>query len=261
MTTQLRPHALVTGASAGIGREFAVKLAALGHDLTLIARDRERLTELGTQLEAAHGVTVTAFPADLSRDDDTARVVDYIEAHPLDVLVNNAGFAQAGRVGVMSHELQDTMIRLHVLAVHRLTQAALPAMLERSSGHVIIVSSIASYLTTPGNVNYCATKAYDRVFAEALALETARYGVYVQALCPGFTHTELHMRAKVDKGRMPPWLWMNADRVVASSLAAMRAKRPTVVVPGLRYSWIVLVARYAPRWLIRLLTRRYRRDR
>jgi hypothetical protein len=161
----------------------------------------------------------------------------------------------------MSHDMQDAMVRLHVLAVHRLTQSALPGMLERKAGSVIIVSSVASYLTSPGNVNYCATKAYDRTFAEGLALETARHGIYVQALCPGFTHTELHARAKVDKGRMPAWLWMTADRVVAQSLSAMRAKRPTVVIPGRRYLWIVLVARYAPKWLMRLITGRYRRDR
>lgn len=261
MTSPQRPHALVTGASAGIGREFALQLAARGYDLTLVARDRARLTELGTELEQSRGVAVTAFPADLSRDDDTSRVVEYIAGHPLDLLVNNAGFGHAGRVGVMSHEKQDAMVRLHVLAVHRLTQAALASMLERRSGNIIIVSSVASYLTSPGNVNYCATKAYDRALAEGLAIEAGRYGVYVQALCPGFTHTELHARARVDKGRMPAWLWMNADRVVARSLAAVRARRPTVVVPGKRYAWIVLTARYAPRWLIRLLTGRYRRDR
>lgn len=261
VTQHPQPRALVTGATAGIGREFALQLAALGYDLTLVARDSGRLTELATDLQATRGVTCTAFPADLSSDDDTSRVVEYIRSHPVDVLVNNAGFGHAGRVGVMSHEKQDAMIRLHVLAVHRLTQAALPAMLERKAGSVIIVSSVASYLTSPGNVNYCATKAYDRTFAEGLALETARHGIYVQALCPGFTHTELHARAQVDKGKMPAWLWMTPDRVVAQSLAAMRAKRPTVVIPGRRYLWIVLVARYAPKWFIRLVTGRYKRDR
>ena len=261
LTRHLQPHALVTGATSGIGREFALQLAALGYDLTLVARDRARLTELATELEASRGVAVTVIPADLSSDADTSRVVEYIGSHPVDALVNNAGFGHAGRVGVMPHDMQDAMVRLHVLAVHRLTQAALPAMLERKAGSVIIVSSVASYLTSPGNVNYCATKAYDRTFAEGLALETARHGIYVQALCPGFTHTELHARAKVDKGRMPAWLWMTADRVVAQSLSAMRAQRPTVVIPGRRYLGIVLVARYAPKWLIRLLTGRYRRDR
>ncbi len=190
----MQAHALVTGATAGIGREFALQLAALGYDLTLVARDRARLTELATELQASRGVAVTPLPADLSSDDDTSRIVEYLAAHPVDLLVNNAGFGHAGRVGVMSHEMQDAMIRLHVLAVHRLTQAALPAMLERKAGSVIIVSSVASYLTSPGNVNYCATKAYDRTFAEGLALETARHGIYVGPLSRLHAHRAARAR-------------------------------------------------------------------
>lgn len=255
-----RPHALVTGATSGIGREFAGQLAASGHDLTLVARDRERLTDLATMLEGAHSVAVTVFPADLVDDSDTSRVVHYLAAHPVDVLVNNAGLAQAGRVGVADHATQDAMVRLHVLAVHRLTQAAMPAMIARRSGTVIIVSSVASFLTSAGNVNYCATKAYERIFAEGLALETAGRGIYVQALCPGFTHTELHQRAGLTK-RGPPWMWMRAENVVAASLHAMRQRRPTVVIPGLGYRAIALGLRYSPRWLRALEARIYRRDR
>jgi short-subunit dehydrogenase len=175
--------------------------------------------------------------------------------------VNNAGFGHAGRLGLISHEAQDAMVRLHVLAVHRLTQAALPAMLERRSGSIIVVSSVASFLTSAGNVNYCATKAYDRIFAEGLALEVAAYSVYVQALCPGFTHTELHARAKVDKSRWPAWMWLPAERVVSASLTALRARHPTVVIPGWWYRLILFGVRYAPRWLVRRGTRGYRRDR
>lgn len=261
MPVLTRPSALVTGATAGLGREFAVQLARLGYDLTLVARDHDRLTSLAGELMAALPINVTALAANLSDDADTSRVVAHLAAHPVDLLVNNAGFAHAGRVGLVEHAKQDAMVRLHVLAVHRLTQAALPAMLERRSGSVIIVSSVASYLTSPGNVTYCATKAYDRLFAEGLALEARPHGVYVQALCPGFTHTELHARAGVDKTRWPAWMWMRADRVVATSLAAMRAGRPTVVVPGWIYRVLVFAMRHAPRWLLVRGTRRYRRDR
>lgn len=256
-----RPSALVTGATAGIGREFALQLAREGYDLTLVARDADRLTALASELQSAQPIQVTRLAADLSHDADTSRVVAHLAAHPVDLLVNNAGFGQAGRVGLMDHAKQDAMVRLHVLAVHRLTQAALPAMLERGSGSVIVVASVASFLTSAGNVNYCATKAYDRLFAEGLALEAGPHGVYVQALCPGFTHTELHARAGVDKTRWPPWMWMRADRVVATSLAAMRAGRPTLVVPGWVYRVLVFAMRYAPRWLLVRGTRRYRRDR
>ena len=261
MTVPNRPSALVTGATAGIGREFALQLARAGYDLILVARDADRLTALASELQSAHPIQVTRLVADLSHDADTSRVVAHLAAHPVDLLVNNAGFGQAGRVGLIDHAKQDAMVRLHVLAVHRLTQAALPAMLERGSGSVIVVASVASFLTSAGNVNYCATKAYDRMFAEGLALEAGPHGVYVQALCPGFTHTELHARAGVDKTRWPAWMWMRADRVVATSLAAMRAGRPTVVVPGWVYRVLVFFMRYAPRWLLVRGTRRYRRDR
>lgn len=259
-TSQLKTHALVTGATSGIGREFALQLASSGYDLTLVSRDRSRLTELGTLLEASHAVSVTVLPADLSRDDDTSRVVEYIAAHPLDLLVNNAGFGHAGRIGLVSHERQDAMVRLHVLAVHRLTQAALPKMLERSAGAVIIVSSVASFLTSAGNVNYCATKAYGRLYAEGLASEAGPRGVYIQALCPGFTHTELHERAGLAK-RAPAWMWYPARQVVRASLSAVERRRPTVVLLGWYYRLIVLVLRFSPRWLLRLEARLYRRAR
>jgi short-subunit dehydrogenase len=149
---------------------------------------------------------------------------------------------------------------VHVLAVHRLTQAAIPAMLERRSGGVIVVSSIASFLTSAGNVNYCATKAYERIFAEGLALEAQPHGVYVQALCPGFTHTELHQRAGLAK-RAPAWMWRSAEFVVGESLRALRARRPTVVIPGWPYRLISLGLRFSPRWLLKLEARLYRRAR
>jgi short-subunit dehydrogenase len=109
-------------------------------------------------------------------------------------------------------------------------------------------------------VNYSATKAYQRVYIESLALELRGTGVYAQALCPGFTHTEFHQRANVDKTRQPRWMWMNADRVVRESLAAVVRRHPTVVVPGWRYRGIVFLLRWLPHWLRDLLTGRYRRD-
>ena len=255
-----KPHALITGPTSGIGREFAVQLARQGHNLTLVSRDRERLTQLAEELEQRSGISVTVLVADLVADSETGRVAAYIAENAIDVLVNNAGIAHAGRLGVADHKTQDSMVRLHVLAVHRLTQAALPAMLQRGSGTVIIVSSVASFLTSAGNVNYCATKAYERFFAEGLALETAGRGIYVQALCPGFTHTELHQRAGLAK-RAPAWMWMRTDQIVGASLEAMRRRRPTVVIPGLPYRLIALGLRYSPRWLRGLEARVYRRDR
>ncbi len=150
------------------------------------------------------------------------------------------------------------MVRLHVLAVHRLTDAALRPMLERGpAGAIITVSSVASYLTSPGNVTYCATKAYQRFAMEALAPEVARQGVYVQAFCPGFTRTEFHARAHISTNPIPGFLWMDAETAVATSLAALAARRPTTVIPGRRNRLIVTLLSLMPRWVRARGTRRY----
>lgn len=261
MAPSPRPVALVTGASAGLGREFSRQLAASGYDLVLVARGEERLIDLAADLAARHGVSCDVLTADLTRDADVDRVVARIDRAPLDLLVNNAGFGTRGSLARTSREGQEQMLRVHVLAVHRLTQAALQGMVPRGRGAIITVASVASYLTSPGNVNYTATKAWQRVFSESLALELAGTGVYVQVLCPGYTHTEFHERAGIDKRTSASWIWMRAERVVASSLRSLARRRPVVVVPGWGYRVAVLLLRFLPRWSWRLLIRARRRGR
>ena len=253
MSDSGRPVALVTGASSGLGREFAVQLARGGHDLVLVARDAARLTALAGELHAAHGAACEVIAADLCRDDDTSRVVARIDRAPIDLLVNNAGFGTRGSIARAAREGQDAMIRVHVLATHRLTQAAVQSMVPRGTGAIIVVSSTASYLTSPGNVNYASTKAWQRLYAECLDLEVRGRGVYVQALCPGYTHTEFHARGEMDMSRYPSWVWMEASRVVATSLAALGRRRPVVVVPGAGYRVASLALRFMPRWLWRAI--------
>jgi hypothetical protein len=124
-------------------------------------------------------------------------------------------------------------------------------MLERKSGTIINVSSVASFIYSAGNVNYCATKAYLRVFTEGLATELTQTGVHVQALCPGFTRTEFHERASIDMKSTPGFLWLDATRVVDESLAQVALRGPTVCIPSARYKLIVLLIRYLPRWIER----------
>lgn len=256
-----RPLALITGASAGIGREFATQLARDGYDLVLVARDQGRLESLSTELQQRFGTTSEILTADLSRDDHVTRVVERIDAAPIDLLVNNAGFGTQRTLVHTDRAAQEAMIRVHVLAAHRLAQAAVQGMAPRGRGAIVNVSSVASYLTSPGNVNYCATKAWQRIYAEGLAQEVRGRGVYVQALCPGFTHTEFHARGKMDKSRYPAWMWMDATAVVAASLAAIRRRAPVVVIPGLGYRVASGLLRHLPLWLRMRLTGRYRRDR
>lgn len=259
--TSPRPVALITGASAGLGHEFATQLARAGHDLVLVSRDESRLAALAAELQAAHGARCEVLPADLSIDDDVSRVVERIDRSPIDLLVNNAGFGTKRTLAKTSRAAQDAMVRIHVLAANRLAQAAVQRMVESGQGTIINVSSIASWLISRGNVNYNATKSWQRVFSESLALEVEGTGVYVQALCPGYTHTEFHARAGVDKTRIPKWMWMRAEDVVAESLRAVHHKRPVVVVPGAGYRVLVLIIRFMPRWFWRILVNMRRGNR
>jgi short-subunit dehydrogenase len=177
------------------------------------------------------------------------------------VLVNNAGFGTKGRLSTRPVGEQATMIELHVMAPMLLTRAVLPGMIARREGRIITVSSIASFTASGGNVNYCATKAYQRVFMEALAMELEGTGVHVQALCPGFTHTELHDRAGIDKAQIPGYLWLNAERVVRDSLDAAFSDGPVVVIPSKRFRLIVWALRYLPSGFRRALQRRYGKTR
>ncbi|HEX9565519.1 MAG TPA: SDR family oxidoreductase [Gemmatimonadaceae bacterium] len=250
-----RPIALITGASAGLGRTFARQLARDGYDVVLVARGEDRLRALADELRMQHGATSEVLVADLSRDDDTARVVQRIDDSPIDLLVNNAGFGTRGSLARASRESQDAMIRVHVLATHRLTQAAVQSMTPRARGAVITVSSTASWLTSPGNVNYGSTKSWQRLQIEALAMELKGKGVYVQALCPGYTRTEFHERGGMDMSGYPSWVWMSADTVVAESLHALRRGRPVVVVPGRGYRLVTLALRVLPAGVLRGLVR------
>ena len=206
-----RPVAVVTGASAGIGKEFSERLAARGYDLILVARDGNRLEAMRSDLEQRRGIAVDVFPADLTLDDDVSRLAGLVAGTSrLALLVNNAGFGTRGNLADASPARQEAMLRLHTLAPMRLAQAALPVLLRNRRGGIINVSSVASFAYSAGNVNYCATKAYLTNFSEGLAAELRGSGVRVQALCPGFTRSEFHQRMDASTENVPSWMWMRA---------------------------------------------------
>jgi uncharacterized protein len=251
-----QPLALVTGASAGIGATFARRLGGKGYKLILVARRRERLESLAQELGGAE-----VLAADLTREADLKRVEDRIAAAPnLELLINNAGFATAGRFFDIPVDAQDQMHRLHVIAILRLTHAALRGMVPRSKGGIINVSSVAGFGQSPGNTSYCATKAWINSFTEGLDLELKNAGspVRVQALCPGFVISEFHDVLGMDRKRIPSWMWMRAEVVVDQSLAGLDRGK-LFVVPGGLYKVLVVVERWSPRWLVRAGARRYGR--
>ncbi|MEP7345588.1 MAG: SDR family NAD(P)-dependent oxidoreductase [Gemmatimonadaceae bacterium] len=258
-----RPRALVTGASAGLGREFCMQLAAKGYDLILVARDRGRLQEVSEELRrrSPDGGSQEILSADLATEEGAALVRERAAQGDIALLVNNAGFGTVGSMARVTLASQEAMLRLQVLVPNALSHAVLPGMIARRSGAIVNVSSVASFTASAGNVNYCASKAYLRTFSEALAQEMESHDVVVQALCPGFTHTEFHARGAMDKSRIPSVLWLEAERVVRESLAAVAKKGPVVVIPGKRYRVIVFLLRHAPLWVRTRGAKRYRRDR
>jgi short-subunit dehydrogenase len=258
-----RPLALITGASSGIGAEFARQLAAGGYDLALAARRADRLAGLAAELRERHGAAVETISADLERDQDVARVAERLASSDrLALLVNNAGFGTKGYFWQTDAARQEAMHRLHVLATERLTRAALPGMVARGAGGVINVASVAGFLQSAGNVSYCSTKAWINSFTEGLWMELRRFGspVAVQALCPGYTYTEFHDVMQVPRGEFGPSWWMPVDFVVRESLRGLREHR-LFVIPGWRYRWLIRLVGLAPRGLIRALTARVRKPR
>ena len=225
--------ALVTGASAGIGTAFAQQLAARGQNLVLVARDRQRLDALAAELTTRHGVAAEVLAADLT---DTAQLAG-VEARvgdphrPIDLLVNNAGFGTNGKFPDLDLDTETREINLNVVALVRLTHAALAPMVARGSGCVLNVSSLAGGQPTPGNATYAATKAFVSSFTQSLHEELRGTGVKITVVCPGFTRTEFQARAGFDSSKVPGFFWQSAEQVAVGALDAAEHNR-AVYVPG-----------------------------
>ncbi|GAA1139711.1 SDR family NAD(P)-dependent oxidoreductase [Ornithinicoccus hortensis] len=241
--------ALITGASAGLGAEFARQLADRGHDLVLVARGRDRLEAMATELGAAHGIDVEVLPADLADRAQLQRVADRLSdgARPVDLLVNNAGFGQER--GFLSGDVAEEELALDVMvrAVLVLSHAAGRSMRGRGHGAIVNVSSVAGFVVMG---TYSALKSWVTVFSEALATELSGTGVTVTAVCPGYTHTEFHDRAKMDMSALPEMLWLQARDVVAQGLADAAAGK-VVSVPSWQYRLVTGGVRVLPRRAVR----------
>lgn len=247
-----QPVGLVTGATAGIGLAFARALAARGNDLVLVARTRERLDQVAAELHERYGTIVEVLPADLSRREDVERVAERLRStsQPVEVLVNNAGFGMNKAFLDATVEEEENHLAVLVQAVLVLSHAAATTMVNRGSGRIVNVSSVAGFVQMG---TYSAAKSWVTVFTEGLANELRGTGVTATALCPGFTHTEFHARAEMNMSRLPEAAWLDADRLVADCLADVDAGRVTST-PGRLYKGLTSIASLAPRPVVRRLS-------
>lgn len=235
--------ALVTGASSGLGAEFARQLAARGADVVLVGRDRNALAGVADGIRTASGSRVEILPADLLDDGDLAAVEARL-AEGVDVLVNNAGFGLdlAFEKNAVVDEVRH--LRLHVEVALRLTHAALPAMLERGSGRIVNVASVAGFVPRG---TYGAAKGWLISFSRWANVAYAPRGVTVTAVCPGFVHTNFHERLGLPPGEegVAQGLWLDARTVVREGLRDA-ARGRAVSIPSLRYKLLVAASRILP---------------
>lgn len=247
---------LITGATAGLGAEFARQIAVKGSNLVLVARNSERLEDKAAQLRGKYSVQVETLAADLLTDDGVSRVVARLKqsAAPVTTLINNAGYGLTKSFADNPAEAELDHLKIHVEVPLTLSHAALQGMRERRSGHIINVASVAGF--TPRGT-YGAAKAAMISFSRWANICYGPEGVNVMALCPGFVHTEFHQRMNVDKKLVPSWMWLHADDVVAEALRdAARGK--AVSIPSVKYKVLVALSRFLPPALVATLAKRGR---
>jgi len=227
-TTRYGIQALITGASTGIGREFARQLAGDGMDVIITSRSLDKLEELAAELRAAHGVNVTAVRSDLSSLDGIAKLIADVDGMPVDLLINNAGAASPGAFLGCELSAQHRSLMLNVEAPIRLTHHFGRAMGLRGRGGVLFVSSTIGYGTAPWMAHYAGTKAFVTAFAEGIRGELAPLGVDVALLSPGPTRTPMVTEMKgMDLGKLP-MVWMDPDAVARAGLRALPGRRSTI---------------------------------
>jgi hypothetical protein len=258
--SNVRRKALITGASAGIGAEFARQLAVEGHDLLLVARRGERLQDLAAELARQHRVQCEVLSADLARPEAAATVMAHLEqlGWHIDFLVNNAGLSGHAKFAASPWAPLGGEIQLMMTTLTELTHRIAPGMIERRWGRIINVSSLAA-LSPPGeSLLYSAIKSYVLVLSQSLDMEFKPHGVHVTALCPGFTHSEFHdvMGTRSTANHLPRILWQQPQDVVSEAIAAVMKGKP-VCVPGGVNKFLAAVMRPMPLWMGYLMGRTF----
>ncbi|MBY0440698.1 MAG: SDR family oxidoreductase [Mycobacteriaceae bacterium] len=244
-------RAVVTGASQNIGKALATELAARGHHLIVTARREDLLTELATDLTAKYAVTVEVRPADLADPEDRAKLADELASRPISILCANAGTATFGPVAALDPAAEKAQVQLNVLAVHDLTLAVLPGMLQRQAGGILISGSAAGNSPIPYNATYAATKAFANTFSESLRGEVRGSGVHITLLAPGPVRTQLPdpADASLVERLVPEFLWISTEHTARVSLNALDRNKMRVV-PGVTSKAMSVASQYSPRAIV-----------
>ena len=238
-------RAFITGASSGIGAEFARKLAVRKYDLCRVARKKEKLDELSKELVRKYHINVKIIVADLCNKCDVSKLKKFLLDNEIDLLINNAGFGLGSQFIHTSSKRNVDMINVHITASVVFSHAVLRNMLKNKGGKIINVASIAAWLPLTQNVLYRSTKMFLVSFTKALNAEVKSRGITVQVLCPGLTHTGFHSTDAYhgfDKSKLPAWLWMNPAKVVECSLRDL-GRGKLVCIPGLKNKIIVFIGK------------------
>jgi uncharacterized protein len=256
--------ALITGASAGLGWEFARQLASPARSLILVARRERSLIELHDKLRQQHpNLTVHIRKTDLADLTQLKELIAWLDREKIavDLLVNNAGLGDLGLFATSDPTRNEQMTLVNVVALTSLARYLLPRMITRKRGGILNISSSAGFLPIPEFAVYAATKAYVTSFSEALRAEIRGTGVSVCAVCPGPVHTEFQEVAKRPGGQTetgPEFVYVPVERVVRDALTAVESDRPTVI-PGLTMKVVMILVRLTPMPILRLASRVSRR--
>ncbi len=251
--------ALITGASAGIGRAFAEEYAARGFDVVLVARREERLRELAAEIAGRSGVTAHVLPADLADPAVPDEILAWTTAQgiAIDALVNNAGFGVPGMLNDVAWDRHDGCIEVMARAPVRLSYLFAPGMAERGRGWIVNVASLAAFVPPhAGGTLYYPVKSFLLQFSLAHREEMRRHGVHVTASCPGFVETEFQQAAggTVESVSFPRWLWIPAERVARAGIDAVERNKP-ISIPGRIDRLIAIAFKLMPgplaRWVVR----------
>ena len=226
--------ALITGATSGIGAEYAHRLAADGYDLIVTGRREEKIKALADELTQAYNCKVEVFLIELSDSTQVDALIASVKDRDISLLVNNAGFGTIRFFHREPFDLYEKMISTHILAHMKIIHTFLPKMIDKGAGTIINVSSAGAFLPSPKTVTYSGTKAFLVAFTESLHLELEGTGVQVQAVCPGLTKTDMHVRLGIPEERTIDWgpfKWISPQEVVECSLRCLKKKK-VVCFPG-----------------------------